>query len=102
MWRKFSFQRLQVAGLVINFEKCTFAVPEVDFLGYRVSASSFAPFPQQSRRHTEVPAAGDGEAAAGVLRSVQLLQTVRAGDGEDPAAPHRHDTGQPHGDGSGF
>jgi hypothetical protein len=47
MWRKFSFQRLQVAGLVINFEKCTFAVPKVDFLGYRVSASGFAPFPSR-------------------------------------------------------
>ncbi len=35
------FRRLQVAGLVINFEKCTFAVPEVDFLGHRVSASGF-------------------------------------------------------------
>ena len=37
------FRRLQAAGLVINFEKCTFAVPEVDFLGHRVSASGFAP-----------------------------------------------------------
>ncbi len=35
------FRRLQAAGLVINFEKCTFAVPEVDFLGHRVSASAF-------------------------------------------------------------
>jgi hypothetical protein len=39
------FLRLQAAGLVINFEKCTFAVPEVDFLGHRVSASGFAPIP---------------------------------------------------------
>jgi hypothetical protein len=42
------FRRLQAAGLVINFEKCTFAVPEVDFLGHRVSASGFAPFPAES------------------------------------------------------
>jgi hypothetical protein len=41
------FQRLQAAGLVINFEKCTFAVPEVDFLGHRVSASGFAPLPSR-------------------------------------------------------
>jgi hypothetical protein len=27
------FRRLQAAGLVINFQKCTSAVPEVDFLG---------------------------------------------------------------------
>ncbi len=36
-----------MAGLVINFEKCTFAVPEVDFLGHRVSASGFAPLPSR-------------------------------------------------------
>ncbi len=41
------FQRLQAAGLVINFEKCTFAVPEVNFLGHRVSASGFAPLPSR-------------------------------------------------------
>ncbi len=41
------FRRLQAAGLVINFEKCTFAVPEVDFLVHRVSASGFAPLPSR-------------------------------------------------------
>ncbi len=41
------FQQLQAPGLVINFEKCTFAVPEVDFLGHRVSASGFAPLPSR-------------------------------------------------------
>ncbi len=44
---------------------------------------------------------GDGEAAAGLLRSVQLLQKVRAGGGKDPAAPHRLETGQSQGDGGG-
>ncbi len=41
------FRRLQAAALVINFEKCTFAVPKVDFLGHRVYASGFAPFPSR-------------------------------------------------------
>ncbi len=41
------FRWLQAAGLVINFKKCTFADPEVDFLGHRVSASDFAPLPSQ-------------------------------------------------------
>ncbi len=41
------FRRLQAAGLVINFEKCTFAVPKVAFLGHRVSASGFAPLPSR-------------------------------------------------------
>ncbi len=42
------FPRLQAAGLVINFEKCTFAVLEVDFLGHRVSATVSPPFPAES------------------------------------------------------
>jgi cleavage and polyadenylation specificity factor subunit 1 len=41
------FRRLQAAGFVINLEKCTFAVPEVDFLCHRVSASGFAPLPSR-------------------------------------------------------
>ncbi len=41
------FRQLQAVGLFISFQKCTFAVPEVDFLGHRVSASSFAPLPSR-------------------------------------------------------
>jgi hypothetical protein len=41
------FRRLQAASLVNNFEKCTFAVPEVDFQGHRLSASGFAPLPSR-------------------------------------------------------
>jgi hypothetical protein len=37
----------QEAGLVINFKKCTFAVPEVDFLGHQVSASGLPPSPAE-------------------------------------------------------
>ena len=39
------FRCLQAAGLVINFEKCIFAVLEVDFLGHGVTASGFLPPP---------------------------------------------------------
>jgi hypothetical protein len=41
------FRRLQVVGLDTSFEKCTFVVPEVDFLGHRVSTSGFAPLPSR-------------------------------------------------------
>ncbi len=85
------FWRLQSAGLVINFEKCTFAVPEVDFLGHRVSAR-VCPSSQQSGRHPEVSAAGDG---------FQLLPAVCAGSGKDPKASHRLYVGQPQGDSGG-
>ena len=44
------FRRLQAVRLVTSFEKCTFVVPEVDFLGHRVSTSGFTPPPQPSGR----------------------------------------------------
>jgi hypothetical protein len=37
------FQRLQVAGLVINREKSVFGVEEVKFLGHHVNATGVAP-----------------------------------------------------------
>jgi hypothetical protein len=37
------FQLLADNGLVINLEKCEFAVPELDFLGYRLSAAGVTP-----------------------------------------------------------
>jgi cleavage and polyadenylation specificity factor subunit 1 len=36
-------QRLSAAGLVLNTEKCQFAVKELDFLGHHVSAAGIAP-----------------------------------------------------------
>ncbi len=35
--------RLQTAGLVLNAEKCIFAVEELDFLGHHVTAGGFTP-----------------------------------------------------------
>jgi hypothetical protein len=57
---------LQAAGLVINFKKCNFPMPEVDFLGHQVSAAVLPPFPAESPPYRSIPA-GDGEAAAGLL-----------------------------------
>ena len=37
------FQRLREFGLVINLEKCTFNVPEIEFLGHTVSACGALP-----------------------------------------------------------
>ena len=39
------FDRLEEAGLVINAEKCLFAVPSLDFLGHHVSAAGITPLP---------------------------------------------------------
>ncbi len=37
------FSRLQHFGLVINFEKCEFAKPSIDFLGHSVSSAGAVP-----------------------------------------------------------
>lgn len=37
------FERLKANGLVLNLEKCKFALPEVDFLGYHISESGIKP-----------------------------------------------------------
>ena len=40
-------ERLQWAGLVINGDKCVFAVPELEFLGHRVTAAGITPLPDK-------------------------------------------------------
>ena len=40
-------KRLAGAGLSINREKCCFGVPEVDFLGHRVTPSGISPLPKK-------------------------------------------------------
>jgi hypothetical protein len=37
------FAILAANGLVLNLEKCLFAVSELDFLGHRISTASVAP-----------------------------------------------------------
>lgn len=49
------FGRLQKYGMVINTSKCVFGVPEVTFLGYRVSAKGTAPLPTKVQAITEFP-----------------------------------------------
>jgi hypothetical protein len=41
------FRHLQTAGLVINEEKCEFAVTEVQFLGHHVTAEGIRPLPDR-------------------------------------------------------
>jgi hypothetical protein len=37
------FAILAANGLALNLEKCVFAVPELDFLGHRISTACVAP-----------------------------------------------------------
>jgi hypothetical protein len=49
------FIRLQTAGLVINEEKCEFAVPEVQFLGHHVTSESIWPLPDRAEAVQDHP-----------------------------------------------
>ena len=42
-------RRLQLAGLVLNLEKCAFSLVEVEFLGHVISVKGFMPM----KKHTE-------------------------------------------------
>jgi transposase InsO family protein len=52
------FRRLRSAGLVINKEKCEFAVPEVQFLGHHVTAGGILPLPEKVVAIQEHPKPG--------------------------------------------
>jgi transposase InsO family protein len=39
------FERLDAAGLVVNPDKCTLAVNEIDFLGHKITAAGVQPLP---------------------------------------------------------
>ena len=41
------FDRLEQYGLVVNPDKCIFAVPELEFLGHHISAAGSAPLPEK-------------------------------------------------------
>ena len=41
------FNRLDQYGMVLNTSKCTFGVPEIVFLGYKISAEGTSPLPEK-------------------------------------------------------
>lgn len=49
------FGRLEQHGLTINHGKCVFGQPEVDFLGYRVTATGIAPLPHKVQAIMQLP-----------------------------------------------
>ena len=53
------FLRLDEYGLKINPEKCKFGVPELDFLGHRVSAAGVSPLPERIEALRNFPAPKD-------------------------------------------
>jgi transposase InsO family protein len=49
------FERLDAAGLVVNPDKCTLAVKEIEFLGHKVTAAGVQPLPDHVRAVEEYP-----------------------------------------------
>ena len=47
-------QRLESAGLHLKKEKCSFCLPEVDYLGHTISAEGLTPSPSKTRAITAV------------------------------------------------
>ena len=50
------FDRLEENGLVVKVEKCLFGVPEIDFLGHRVSKDGILPLPSKVKAISNFPA----------------------------------------------
>ena len=50
------FDRLEENGLVVKAEKCLFGVPEIDFLGHRVSKDGILPLPSKVKAISNFPA----------------------------------------------
>ncbi|KAK7504021.1 hypothetical protein BaRGS_00004753 [Batillaria attramentaria] len=53
------FYLLSINGLVINKGKCVFGVPELDFLGHRVSAEGIRPLPDRVASLQDCPTPAD-------------------------------------------
>jgi hypothetical protein len=68
------FSRLQTAGLVVNAEKCLFAVQEMDFLGHRVSAAGISPLPHRVQALREHPQPGTVKELQGFLGAVNFYR----------------------------
>ena len=49
------FDRLEENGLVVKTEKCLLGVPEIDFLGHRVSKDGILPLPAKVRAISDFP-----------------------------------------------
>ena len=49
------FERLQEQGLLINPQKCSFGVSELDFLGHHINADGITPLPTKVQAITDFP-----------------------------------------------
>ena len=52
-------ERLTSAGVRLKREKCAFMIPEVEYLGHRISAEGIYPVPEKVRAVREAPTPKD-------------------------------------------
>ena len=60
-------KRLSKAGLKLKKSKCFIGVPEVIYLGHKVSASGIQPLPEKVRAIAEAPAPIDNQSYRATL-----------------------------------
>jgi Reverse transcriptase (RNA-dependent DNA polymerase) len=82
------FSKLNEAGLVVNAEKCTLAVQEVNFLGHRITADGVQPLPDHVEAIHSFPP------PATVKQLQAFLGIVRPRSSQHPPATHRLLKGQ--------
>ena len=68
------FERLAHHKLNISIGKCTFAVPEIDFLGFRITSEGLLPMPQKVTALTEFEMPSD---YAGLRRFLGMVNFYR-------------------------
>ena len=49
------FQRLDEHGLIVNLAKCQFGLPDIDFLGHRISSRGAVPLPSKVQAVADFP-----------------------------------------------
>jgi len=68
------FQRLHTAGLVVNGEKCLFAVQRLEFLGHQIAAGGITPLPQRVAALRRHPRPGTVKELQGFLGMVNFYR----------------------------
>lgn len=78
------FQHLHRYGVVINPTKCTFCVPEVEFLGVKVTSKGLAPLPQKVALIQELK---NIKTTPALLGDGKLLSSLAPQRSRNPEAP---------------
>ena len=81
------FERLSQYGLILNRDKCIFKVPEIDFLGHRISHKGVLPLVQKVEAIQNFPMPKNHATTAKIFGDDQLLPTFHPA-GWSNIAPH--------------